>query len=98
MPGAQCTHSLACNVKVAHERSHHRSTGITRHSRTQWFYGFLRALPGDQALLSPSLRIKASSLPGRADCLRQLDASLGASEPHDFAVREHPSRPKASTG
>jgi hypothetical protein len=37
MPGAQCTRSLACNKKQAHERSHHRSTRITRHSRTQWF-------------------------------------------------------------
>src|SRR6266480_7648598 len=41
-------------ISKAHERSHHRSTGLTRHSRTQWFYGLLRALPGDQALLSPS--------------------------------------------
>ena len=23
--------------KKAHEHSHHRSTGFTRHSRTQWF-------------------------------------------------------------
>src|SRR5258708_1108936 len=38
----------------AHERSHHRSTGITRHSRTQWFYGLCRALPGDEFVLSPS--------------------------------------------
>src|SRR6266478_4112639 len=38
----------------AHERSHHRSTRISRHSRTQWFYGLLRALPGDQACLTPS--------------------------------------------
>ena len=28
----------------------------------------------------------------------RLDASIGASEPHDFTVREHPSQPKASTG
>src|SRR2546421_104795 len=54
MPGAQCTRSLVCETKQTHERSHHRSTGKTRHSRTQWFYGLLRALPGDQALLSPS--------------------------------------------
>ncbi len=54
MPGAQCTRSLVCDENKAHERSHHRFTGETRHSRTQWFYGLLRALPGDQALLSPS--------------------------------------------
>src|SRR5260370_597651 len=29
-------------------------TGITRRSRTQWFYGLLRALPGDRACLTPS--------------------------------------------
>jgi hypothetical protein len=27
---------------------------ITRHSRTQWFYGLFRALPGDEFVLSPS--------------------------------------------
>src|SRR5665647_2758446 len=27
---------------------------ITRHPRTQWFYGLCRALPGDRAFLSPS--------------------------------------------
>src|ERR1700675_3978590 len=32
MPGAQCTRSLACEINKAHERSHHRSTGVTRHS------------------------------------------------------------------
>jgi hypothetical protein len=29
-------------------------TGITRHSRTQWFYDLFRALPGDRAFLPPS--------------------------------------------
>ena len=35
MPGARCTRSLACKMKRAHEHSHHRSTGVTRHSRTR---------------------------------------------------------------
>jgi hypothetical protein len=35
--------------------SHHRSTGITRPSLRNGFNGFLRALPGDRALLPPSL-------------------------------------------
>ena len=39
-------------------------------------------------MLSPSLRIKVCQNPVGPTCLRQLDASLGASEPHDFAVRE----------
>ena len=43
----------------------------------QWFYGFLRALLGDRAFLSPS-SLRTS---------QELDASVGASGPHDFAVR-----------
>src|SRR5258706_10463606 len=38
----------------AHERSHHRYTGVDPTSPAQWFYGLLRALPGDQACLTPS--------------------------------------------
>src|ERR1700720_4714567 len=52
---------------------------ITRHPRTQWFYGLCRALPGDRAFLSPSLAKIAS---------RKLDAGVEASGPHDFAVRK----------
>src|SRR6201985_3487610 len=59
--------------------SHHGRTAITRHSRTRWGYGFLRALPGDRACLPPSLPGSRAS--------QELDASVGASEPHDFAVR-----------
>src|SRR6266446_1471953 len=54
MPGAQCTRSLACEIKQAHERSHHGHTGINPAFPAQWFYGLLRALPGDQACLTPS--------------------------------------------
>src|SRR5438067_11924915 len=42
------------NLSEAHERSHHRSTGISPAFPAQWFYGLLRALPGDQACLTPS--------------------------------------------
>ena len=57
----------------------------------RWFYGFLRALLGDRAFLSPSsARCEASS----------PNASVEASGPHDFAVRsqapfviEAPKRP-----
>jgi hypothetical protein len=52
---------------------------ITRHPRTQWFYGLCRTLPGDRAFLSPSLAKIAS---------RKLDAGVEASGPHDFAVRK----------
>jgi hypothetical protein len=64
--------------------SHHRSTRIARHSRTRWFNGLPRALPGDQALLTPS----------PAD-YRRLDADLEASGPHAFAVRDRRIRQSA---
>src|SRR5213592_690221 len=41
-------------VSEAHERSHHGHTGNHPAFPAQWFYGFLRALPGDQACLTPS--------------------------------------------
>src|SRR3954451_18013201 len=63
--------------KKAYEHSHHGHTEDTRHSPRNGFNGFLRALPGDRALLSPS----------SAESFRQLDASVEASGPHDFAVR-----------
>jgi hypothetical protein len=37
-----------------HTSIHSGRTEITRHPRTQWFYGLCRALPGDRAFLSPS--------------------------------------------
>jgi hypothetical protein len=67
MPGAQCTHSLACNVKVAHEYSHHRYTGIDPAFPAQWFYGLCRALPGDEFLFVTVTRGLRFCLPGRAD-------------------------------
>ena len=53
MPGAWCARSLACRVENTRV-SHHGHTGNTRHSPRNGFNGFLRALPGDRALLSPS--------------------------------------------
>jgi len=79
MPGARSARSLACSVENTRV-SHHGHTGFTRHSPRNGFNGFLRALPGDRAFLSPS--------PARCEKHhRQLDASIGASGPRDFAVR-----------
>jgi hypothetical protein len=78
MPGAQCARSLACEMKQSTRASHHGHTGNTRHSPRNGFNGFLRALPGDRACLPPS--------PAKV-AFRELDASVGASGPHDFAVR-----------
>jgi hypothetical protein len=54
MPGARCTRGLVCNCSDRTHTSNNEYTGITRHSRTQWFYGLCRALPGDRAVLPPS--------------------------------------------
>jgi hypothetical protein len=55
MPGAQCTRSLVCALvlEYAHEYSQRRHR---KHPAfpTQWFYGLLRAFPGDRAFLPPS--------------------------------------------
>jgi hypothetical protein len=53
MPGARRTRSLACKIESTRV-SHHRFAGLTRHSLRDGFNGFLRALPGDRALLPPS--------------------------------------------
>src|SRR5260370_35949710 len=39
--------------KKAHEHSYHGHTGNHPAFPAQWFYGLLRALPGDQACLTP---------------------------------------------
>jgi len=56
MPGAQCTRSRACSVestRVSHREVTGKSPGIPARDG---FNGFLRALPGDRALLPPSPR------------------------------------------
>src|SRR3984957_14787947 len=53
MPGARSARSRAWCV-VNTRVSHHGYAGNTRHSPRNGFNGFLRALPGDRALLSPS--------------------------------------------
>jgi hypothetical protein len=37
MPDAQCTRGLVCNDSGRTHTSNNEYTGITRHSRTQWF-------------------------------------------------------------
>src|SRR6267154_1478147 len=40
MPGARCARSLACEIKQAHEHSHHGHTGTTRHSPRNGFTAY----------------------------------------------------------
>ena len=71
-------------------------TGITRRSRTQWFYDLLRALPGDRACLTPSSADMACLKPGRArHASANLTPTTEASGPHDFAVRSNIVRQRA---
>ena len=55
----------------------------------QWFYGLLRALPGEPGFLATIASVMRKHH-------RRLDASVGASGPHDFAVRISAARPRAS--
>jgi hypothetical protein len=94
MPGARCARSLVCSVWVAHECSHHGHTGNTRHSPRNGFtaYIVLSRVTGPVTGLSCH--------PRRRSCLHQLDSSVGASGPHDFAVRRQAfssATPPAST-
>src|SRR5258706_14607908 len=63
MPGARCARSLACEIKSTRV-SHHGHTGNHPAFPAQWFYGLLRALPGDHACLTPSpARLRADLTP-----------------------------------
>jgi hypothetical protein len=77
MPGARCTRSRACSVESTRV-SHHGRTGITRHSRTRMVLTVSFGLSPGTGLFCPRhLQITTC----------KLDASVGASGPHDFAVR-----------
>jgi hypothetical protein len=100
MPGADAP-AAARGVVGSTRVSHHGHTGITRHSPRNGFNSLFRALPGDRAFLPPSPRGYRRVRPVRADIASAtLDASVGASGPHDFAVRKlhrPSSAPPAST-
>src|SRR5216684_4224477 len=50
MPVAPAVSCALCIGKK--HTSNNEYTGITRHPRTQWFYGLFRALPGDRAFFA----------------------------------------------
>ena len=80
MPGACRTHSLACESKKARRVSHHRYNAINRHSLRDGFNGYFALSPVTGLFCHRRLR----------NSFRKLDASVGASGPHDFAVRDLP--------
>jgi hypothetical protein len=88
MPGARCTRSPVCSVESTRvvATGTPASPGIPARNG---FNGLCRALPGDRALLPPSPRGYCFVIArlGQQNSAK-LDASVGASGPHDFAVRE----------
>jgi hypothetical protein len=88
MPGARCTRSPVCSVESTRvvATGTPESPGIPARNG---FNSLCRALLGDRALLPPSsadiwlVRARLGRL-----AFRRLDASVGASGPHDFAVRD----------
>jgi hypothetical protein len=77
-PAASCAHGeLSMHTSI-----HSEFAEIARHPHAM-VYGLYRALLGDRALLPPS--------PAKV-AFHKLDASVEASGPHDFAVREQCSR------
>src|SRR5437870_6083273 len=90
MPGGQCTRSLACNVKVAHERSHHRYSRIHPafpHAMVLTAYFVLS--PATNSSCHRHRRIKVCLSPVGPTSLRQLDTSNGC--------QDHTALPSAAT-
>src|SRR5712692_313105 len=68
--------------------SNNEYTGTPGIPARSGFNSLCRALPGDRALLPPSSADRICLSPVGPTQLRGLDASVGASGPHDFAVRD----------
>ena len=77
-PGARCTRGLVCNLHRSVRTRAYRSSGGNPAFPARWFYGLLRALPGERLSCHRHLR----------DISRTFSASTAAPGPHDFAVRE----------
>src|SRR5882762_960095 len=81
MPGARCARSLACEIKKAHEYSHHGHAGNRPAFPAQWFYGLLRALPGVRILgCHRHWRIKVCQSPVGLTRLRKFSTSNGCQD------------------
>src|SRR5258708_14270641 len=81
-PGARCTRGLACNL---HRECAHEHTGSAESIRPSLRNGFTAYF-----VLSPVNGLSCHR--HFANTFAKLDASIGASEPHDFAVRITPAR------
>jgi hypothetical protein len=77
IPGARCTRGLVCKSAQKNAHEHTGSAEAIRHSPRNGFTAYFVLSPATG--LSCHRRLRS--------CLRKLDASVGASGPHDFAVR-----------
>jgi hypothetical protein len=77
MPGARCTRGLVCKLHKKMRTRAYRFSGGIRHSLRNGFTAYIVLSPADRACCHRHQR----------NCFHQLDASIGASGPHDFAVR-----------
>ena len=78
MPDASAHPQPCVRNEKAHKHSHYGRAGITRHSRTRMVLTVSFALSPGTGLSCPRRLV---------DHPTKLDASVGASGPHDFAVR-----------
>jgi len=79
-PGARCTRSLACEMSKAHERGHHRFTEQSGVSCAMVLTAYSALSPVTGLFCHRRLQVTTC----------KLDASVGASGPHGFAVRLKP--------
>jgi len=92
-PGARRTRSLACELKKAHEYSHHRFAGFNRPSLRNGFNGFLRTLPGDRAFCHRRLQDHhLTSLTSASGC-QDHTTSPSASSAVRLAASKRPPHP-----
>ena len=93
MPAAPAASRALCIGRK--HTSNNEYTGTPGIPARNGFNGLCRALPGDRALLPPLSADMFCLSPVGPTQLRELDASVGASGPHGFAVRSNISRQRA---
>jgi len=79
-PGARCTRGLACKSRVENAHEHTGSAEAVRPSLRNGVTAYIVLSPVRPGLL-------VTVIPGKRDLPKDLTPAIGASGPHDFAVR-----------
>src|SRR5450631_4052636 len=95
MPDAQCTRGLVCNCSGRTHTSNNEYTGTPGIPARNGFTAYVALSPVTGLFCHRHLADMFCLSPVGPTPLRELDASVGASGPHDFAVRNSISRPLA---